>query len=89
MSDEGANLYCAKSKEQPFELVEAGSLSLKKDRMVIGQRIFDISQMHGISVYFKSDLEFRYKGLDYRVGFNEKRVSAYKWNCALEAIKEQ
>jgi len=89
MSDEGANLYSASSKKQPFELVEAGSLSLKKKKMMIGQRIFDISQMHGISVYFKSALEFRYKGLDYRIGFNETRVSAYKWNCALEAIKEQ
>ncbi len=88
MSDEGANLYCASSAQQPFELVEEGSLSLKRDKMIIGQRVFDISQMHGISVYFKSDLEFRHKGLDYRIGFNEKRVSAYKWNCALEVIKE-
>lgn len=88
VSDEGASLYCAPSAEQPFELVEEGSLFLKKDNMTIGQRVFDLSQLNGISVYFKSDLEFRYMGLDYRIGFSERRVSPYKWNCALEVIKE-
>jgi len=89
LSDEGAKIYCAKTKERPFELIDSGALSLKRDKMMIGQRIFDTSKMRGISVYFKSDLEFSYKGIDYRIGFTEKRVSAYKWSCALEAIKQQ
>jgi hypothetical protein len=88
MSDDGARLYCAKSNDQPFTFEESGTLSLKSGSMMIGQRVFDISQMHGISVYFKSDIEFRYNGLDYRIGFSEKRVSAFKWNCALETVKE-
>lgn len=88
MSDEGANLYCASTTQQPFKHMEEGSLRLNRNKMMLGQRVFDISQMHGISVYFKSDIEFRYMGFDYRIGFSEKRVSAYKWNCALNAIKE-
>jgi len=88
MSDEGASLYCSESKQAPFKLTEKGSLCLKRKIVMIEQRVFDISQMNGISVFFKSHLEFRYLGLDYRIGFNETRISAYKWYCALKVIKE-
>lgn len=87
LTDEGASLYIAKAPNKPFEILAKGALLLMLDKLIIGDHEFVISKLHGTSVYFKTHLEFRYDGLDYRIGFDEKRVSAYKWNCALEAIK--
>ncbi len=87
LSDEGARLYCAKSQNSPFEPETEGTLRLTRGKLTVGSRLFHIERIQGVAVYFKTHLEFRYDGLDYRVGFAEKNVSAYKWNCALDALK--
>ncbi len=88
LADENACLYCAESTDSPFEPVIQGTLSLTKQSMSIGCRNFETARIQGVAVYFKTHLEFRYDGLDYRVGFKEEHVSAYKWNCALDALKK-
>lgn len=88
LTDDGARLYCAKASSLPFEAEADGSLSLSKQSMLIGSRHFETARIHGAAVYFKSHLEFRYEGLDYRVGFEKSHVSAYKWNCALDALNK-
>ena len=87
LTDEGASLYCAQAQNSPFEPDTEGTVRLTKKALTIGSRLFEVEQLQGVSVYFKTHLEFRYDGLDYRIGFAEKQVSAYKWNCALDALK--
>ncbi len=89
LADENASLFCAKAADQPFTPETQGTLILTKQSMSIGGRVFETARIQGVSVYFKSHLEFRYDGLDYRIGFKEENVSAYKWNCALDALKKQ
>ena len=88
LTDENACLYCAEAADQPFMPIEQGALCLTKQSMTIGSRDFETARIQGVAVYFKTHLEFRYDGLDYRVGFKEENVSAYKWNCALDALKK-
>ena len=86
MMDEGARLYCSASQDASYELTDRGDIALWHDRLSVGAKAFNLSELSGVSVYFKSHLEFRHGAIDYRVSFDDQRVSAYKWSCAL-AIK--
>lgn len=87
MMDEGARLYFSASQDAAHEIICGGDIVLWHDRLSVGTETFDISGISGISVYFKSHLEFRYDSKDYRVNFDDSRVSAYKWSRALAIEK--
>ena len=87
LTDERACLYCASAQHAPFEPEDEGTLTLTKTELSIGSHRFDIDKINGVAVYFKTHLEFRYDGLDRRIGFYDRHISAYKWEIALRTLK--
>jgi len=83
LKDEGAHLFSTDSVENPYTKVDSGSLLLTKEQLKIGSTAFNTEDLYGISVNFKTHLHFRHKSRDYRVFFNNKRISVYKWYSAL------
>jgi 1-acyl-sn-glycerol-3-phosphate acyltransferase len=86
--DEDATLYMSSEDSTPFESIAYGALRLTQKQLSIGDHAFDIGGISSVSVYFKSHLDFRYGCCDYRIGFSDKRVSAYKWQCAIMFLKQ-
>ena len=86
LSDEDACLLSTSSIKEPFREMAKGQLSLSLTKLSIGSIQFDLNELYGISVNFKSHLSFRHKSRDYRVGFRDKRVSIYKWYTALDFV---
>lgn len=89
VQDHGAVLYAADTEETDFAVLTQGSAVLKRTQLRIGECCFETSSITGLSVYFKSHLDFKHSGKDYRVGFEHKRISAYKWHCALSLLQNQ
>lgn len=87
LTDAGAVLSAANNTNAGYEPVEQGNIELYANSLNIGGKKFDIDKISGVSVYFKSHLDFSYGGTDYRIGFNDKRISAYKWSCAVSLLK--
>ncbi len=87
LSDEDACLLSTSGENEPYKEMVKGRLSLTTTTMSIGNMIFDLKDMYGISINFKSHLSFRHKSRDYRIGFRDKRVSIYKWFTALGFVK--
>ena len=86
MQDDGAALYSADSDEAEFVLLTKGSITLSRTQLRIGDNSFQTEGITGLSVYFKTHLDFKHNGRDYRIGFDSKRISAYKWHCALSLL---
>jgi 1-acyl-sn-glycerol-3-phosphate acyltransferase len=89
LSDEGASLLAAGSDNDPFAEVGKGDISLYRERLTVAGSVFDVENISGITMYFKSGLSFRYDSRDYRVCFDDPRVSIYKWCKALDLLKER
>lgn len=89
MVDEGGILLSAKTREEPFKVIDGGKAVLTRQQIIIGHYGFDLAEMSGINVYFKSYLEFKYQSVDYRIGFESPHVSAYKWQCAVDLARER
>jgi len=89
MADEGGILLCAPSRTEPFRRIDSGKAMLTRRQLIIGRYGFDLAGITGINVYFKSHLEFQYQNADYRIGFENPYVSAYKWQCVLEQAKKR
>jgi len=87
LSDEGARLFFAETHNAPYTLAESGTITLCSGSLHVGRHAFRTKELSGISVGFKSHVEFRYHKKDYRINFEENRVSAYKWSCALAFAK--
>ena len=86
LSDEDACLLSTSGINEPYKEMTQGRLSLTSTTLSIGNMVFDLKEMYGISINFKSHLSFRHKSRDYRIGFRDKRVSIYKWFTALDFV---
>ncbi len=89
LADDGGILLSANKREEPFKRVDGGKAILTRDHIIIGRFVFNLAEMSGINVYFKSHLEFKYQSVDYRIGFESPHVSAYKWQCAVDLAKKR
>jgi 1-acyl-sn-glycerol-3-phosphate acyltransferase len=89
MADDDGILFCAHSREEPFRPIDSGKVVLSRSQLMLGRFVFELSGITGINVYFKDQLEFRYHDADYRIGFQNRQVSAYKWQCAVELAKKR
>ncbi|MDD5016558.1 MAG: lysophospholipid acyltransferase family protein [Eubacteriales bacterium] len=88
LSDEDACLSSTMSLKEPFRELERGKLLLTLNELIIGSMRFNLADLYGISVVFKSHLSFRCKSCDYKIGFADKCVSVYKWYEALQFITD-
>ena len=86
LSDDGACLLSTNSLKKPFKELTQGKLLLTLNELIIGNMRFQLADVYGISVNFKSHISFRHKSYDYRIGFADKKVSVYKWFEALRLI---
>jgi len=89
ISDEGGILLCAPTRNDPFKVIGSGTAVLNHSQFIIDRYTFELSGITGIHVYFKSHMEFKYQSADYRLGFNNPYVSAFKWQCAVELAKKR
>ncbi len=87
LSDNDAKLLASESDDDPFRVLDKGLVILNKKELIIGSYSFKIKGIHGLSIYFKSGLSFRYGPRDYRVCFVDRRISVYKWCSALGLLK--
>lgn len=86
LQDEGASLLSTTSINEPYKEVETGILSLTRTELCIGNLKFNLSDVYGVSINFKTHLNFRHKSRDYRVAFSNKNISLYKWFNAVRLI---
>lgn len=86
LQDEDAYLEATESVRQPYQDLDSGNLQLTRLQLKVGSTTFNLSDVYGISVSFKSHLFFRHKSKDYRISFKNKRVSVYKWYSALKFV---
>ncbi len=89
IADDGGILLSAKTREEPYKVIDGGKAVLTRQQIIIGRYGFDLAGISGINVYFQSLLEFRYQSVDYRIGFESPHVSAYKWQCAVDLARER
>ncbi len=88
LCDKDAHLASTCDTKEHFKDVESGNLTLTNNELTIGSFVFNLDDIYGISVHFKSQLTFRYKSCDYRIRFTNRRVSPYKWFSALGLIRD-
>ncbi|MFO7637055.1 MAG: lysophospholipid acyltransferase family protein [Clostridia bacterium] len=94
-ADEGACLYSLTPKNK-IRLIGKGTLVLYPDRIEFTagktgeKRVYEIRRIAGNTIQFNYLFEFYYEGVFHRFLFQPKnRVSAFKWNQAVQHIKNE
>ncbi|MTI46623.1 lysophospholipid acyltransferase family protein [Sporosalibacterium faouarense] len=90
LSNKDASLY--KFDNKKLKLLHEGDLSLDSKAMHFLNKHYDntlfmIDKIQGLNVQSNNKIEFYYNNILYRIGFNQRLTSAYKWMKALEISK--
>jgi 1-acyl-sn-glycerol-3-phosphate acyltransferase len=83
-----ASISTSEKDEGPTEKIASGKLRLTVKSLNIGELSFNLPEIRGLNIFFKSELAFRFDHRDYRIGFSNNRVSLYKWQCAIRYLLE-
>lgn len=91
ISDNNVSLYVS-TKFKPLEKLTYGNIILNKDNLAISDtskevKLFKLSEISGVSIQYKNELEFYYDEKLYRFKFDDITISAHKWSSAIEFLQ--
>ena len=83
LADDGAMLMHTNDPAKRYQTIQKGALSLTRDSLIIkgdgNTSVFLLQELQGVCVQFKYFFAFHHNTQDYRIRFEDKRISPYKW----------